>query len=566
MPSLGDPFRHAPRSCTGQTQTLFMVSPSTKSSPLIRFPGFGRPRTPGFVLAPAIVVGAALSLPLAYLVIRSLGTGGELWDLLLRMRMLETIGSTALLTVIVTAASAALALPLAWLTVRTDLPLRGFWSVATALPLVIPSYVGGFAVVTLLGPRGMLQEFIAGPLFGVDRMPDVSGLAGASLTLIMLSYPYVLLTARGALRGLDPSLEEAAQGFGKGKWTRFFQVTAPQLKPALASGSLLVALYTLSDFGAVSLLSFEAFSYVIYLQYDAGARELAAASSLALIVMALAVLTIESASRGRARYHRSGVGAQRSPRPVRLGRWRWPAFGFCTFICAVSLGMPLSVLGYWVAQGLQAGESLGLAWGTTFNSVYVSALAAIAAVVAALPLAVLMVRYAGRLSVLLERLTYVGFALPGIVVALSLVFFTANYLQPLYQNIVILIFAYVVLFLPAAVGAVRASLLQVSPRLEDASRGLGRNGLRTFLRVTLPLALPGVLSGMALVFLITMKELPATLVLGPIGFQTLATSIWSATESAFFARAAGPALLLVLASSVPMAFIVLREGGHHSKA
>ena len=543
-----------------------MVSPSTKSSPLIRFPGFGRPRTPGFVLAPAIVVGAALSLPLAYLVIRSLGTGGEFWDLLLRLRMLETIGSTALLTVIVTAASAALALPLAWLTVRTDLPLRGFWSVATALPLVIPSYVGGFAVVTLLGPRGMLQEFIAGPLFGVDRMPDVSGLAGASLTLIMLSYPYVLLTVRGALRGLDPSLEEAAQGFGKGKWARFFQVTAPQLKPALASGSLLVALYTLSDFGAVSLLSFEAFSYVIYLQYDAGARELAAASSLALIVMALAVLTIESASRGRAQYHRSGVGAQRSPRPVRLGRWRWPAFGFCTFICAVSLGMPLSVLGYWVAQGLQAGESLGLAWGTTFNSVYVSALAAIAAVVAALPLAVLMVRYAGRLSVLLERLTYAGFALPGIVVALSLVFFTANYLQPLYQNIVILIFAYVVLFLPAAVGAVRASLLQVSPRLEDASRGLGRNGLRTFLRVTLPLALPGVLSGMALVFLITMKELPATLILGPIGFQTLATSIWSATESAFFARAAGPALLLVLASSVPMAFIVLREGGHHSKA
>ena len=236
----------------------------------------------------------------------------------------------------------------------------------------------------------------------------------------------------------------------------------------------MVALYTLSDFGAVSLLSFEAFSYVIYLQYDAGARELAAASSLTLIAMALAVLTIESASRGKAQYHRTGVGAQRSMATVSLGRWRWPAFGFSTFICAVSLGMPLSVLGYWVAQGLQAGESLGLAWGTTFNSIYVSLLAAIASVAAALPLALLMVRYAGRLSAALERLTYVGFALPGIVVALSLVFFTANYLQPLYQHIVILIFAYVVLFLPAAVGAVRASLLQVSPRLEDASRGLGQ--------------------------------------------------------------------------------------------
>ena len=543
-----------------------MVSPTTTTSPLVRLPGFGRPRTPGFVLAPAVVAGAALSLPLAYLVIRSLGAGAEFWDLLLRIRILETVASTALLTVIVTAASAALALPLAWLTVRTDLPLRGFWSVATVLPLVIPSYVGGFAVVTLLGPRGMLQESVAGPIFGVDRMPDISGLAGASLTLIMLSYPYVLLTVRGALRGLDSSLEEAAQGLGRGRWTRFFQVTAPQLKPALASGSLLVALYTLSDFGAVSLLSFEAFSYVIYLQYEAGARELAAASSLALIVMALAILTIESASRGRAKYHRTGVGVQRSQKPVSLGRWRWPAFGFCAFVCVVSLGMPLGVLGYWVAVGLQAGESLGLAWGTTFNSIYVSLLAAVASVAAALPLAVLMVRYAGRLSALLERLTYVGFALPGIVVALSLVFFTANYLQPVYQHAVILIFAYVVLFLPAAVGAVRASLFQVSPRLEDASRGLGRNGLRTFLTVTLPLTLPGVLSGMALVFLITMKELPATLILGPIGFQTLATSIWSSTEAAYFTSAAGPALLLVLASSVPMAFIVLREGNRYTRA
>ena len=215
MPSPGDLFSHAPRSGAAQTNRTFMDSPTTTTSPLVRLLGFGRPRTPGFVLAPAIAVGAALLLPLVYLVVRSLGTGGELWDLLLRMRMLETIGSTALLTVIVTAGSAALALPLAWLTVRTDLPLRGFWSVATALPLVIPSYVGGFAVVTLLGPRGMLQESVAGPLFGVDRMPDISGLAGASLTLITLSYPYVLLTVRGSLRGLDPSLEEAAQGLGR---------------------------------------------------------------------------------------------------------------------------------------------------------------------------------------------------------------------------------------------------------------------------------------------------------------------------------------------------------------
>ena len=234
--------------------------------------------------------------------------------------------------------------------------------------------------------------------------------------------------------------------------------------------------------------------------------------------------------------------------------------GLCALVALASLGMPMGVLGFWLARGVREGQSLGLEWGTVFNSVYVSLLAAAAAAIAALPLAVFAVRYGGPIGALLERISYVGFALPGIVVALALVFFAANYLTPLYQGTGLLVFAYVVLFMPAALGATRASLLQVNPRVEDAARVLGRKPLTVFAAITFPLMRPGVLAGAALVFLVTIKELPATLILGPIGFDTLATSVWSAAESAFFTQAAAPALLLVLASSIPVALLMLRVG------
>ena len=509
---------------------------------------------------PAILLAAAMVLPLAYLVLRTLGAGGEAWDLLLRMRVLETLGRTALLALAVTTASIIVAVPLAWLTVRTDLPFRRVWSVLTVLPLVVPSYVGGFVVIAALGPRGMVQDFIAEPLLGLERLPEIYGFPGAMLTLTLLSYPYVLLTVRAALWGLDPALEEASRSLGHGSRANFFRVVLPQLRPAIAAGALLVALYTLSDFGAVSLMQYESFTYVIYQQWLGGVNTLAAASSLVLVILALVILAFEASIRGRSSYYRSTVGTVRPPALVRLGRWRWPAFAFCVLTVLFALVMPLGVLGYWLARGAMAGESLGLTWSAIANSVYVSALAALVAVVAALPVAILTIRYASRVSALLERITYVGFALPGIVIALSLVFFGANFATPLYQTLGLLIFAYVVLFLPAAVGAARASLLQVSPKVEEAASGLGKRPYQVFATITFPLMRPGVLAGAALVFLITMKELPATLILGPIGFKTLATSIWSAAEAASFAQAAAPALLLVLASSVPLTFLVFRDG------
>ena len=515
---------------------------------------------PAIVWIPAVIVAVSMVLPLVYLFMRTLGAGGEAWELLFRSRVAETLVNTILLAAAVTAGSVILAVPLAWLTVRTDLPYRRVWAVLTALPLVIPSYVGGFVVIAALGPHGLLQQSVAGPL-GVDRLPDIYGFPGALLVLVLLSYPYVLLSVRGAMWGLDPSLEESSRSLGHNSWSTFKEVILPQLRPAIIAGALLVCLYTLSDFGAVSLLQFETFTYFIYLQFEVyGARSLAAASSLVLIGLALSILLLEARTRGRSVYHRSTVGTPRPFTPTHLGRWKWPALVFCGLVVLFALVMPLAVLTYWLGRGLSEGQSLGLEWKTVFNSVYVSVLAAVGAAFAAIPVAILAVRYKSWVTGLLERTTYVGFALPGIVIAIALVFFGANFLTPLYQTVGILIFAYVVLFLPAAVGATRASLLQVSPRLEQAARGLGKGPRQAFTSVTFPLMRPGMLAGASLVFLITMKELPATLILSPLGFDTLATSIWSSRESVYLTQAATAALVLVAASSVPMAFLLFRQG------
>ena len=526
-----------------------------------RRPYQGVATPPLTVWLPSLLVALAMVLPLAYLVVRGAGAAEEAWDLLLRPRTAQILGRSILLVVTVTTVCVALAVPVAWLTSRTDLPLSRLWAVLTALPLVVPSYVGAFLMVSALGPKGLLQGLLSGP-FGVDRLPSIYGFPGAVITLALLSYPYVLLTVRGALRNIDPALEESARGLGLGQWEVLLRVTLPLLRPAIAAGGLLVALYTLSDFGAVSLLRYETFTWAIYQQYQlAFGRDVAAVLSLLLVAVAMVLLFMEARSRGRMRYHQTGAGAPRPPGVVRLGRWRWPALALCAGLVLVALALPVSVLAYWLVRGVAAGESFQLLWGPMRNSISVSAMAALIAAACSLPVAALVVRYPSLLSRAVERLSFTGYALPGVVVALALVFFGANYAGPVYQTVWLLLLAYLVLFLPVALGAARSAYLQVSPKLEEAARGLGRTHLQTLLAVTVPLMRSGVLSGAALVFLVVMKELPATLILGPLGFKTLAISIWAASSEAFFAQAAVPALMLILISSVPLAFLAMREDG-----
>lgn len=481
-----------------------------------------------------------------------------MWEIASSQRTQELLGNTLSLAVAVTASSVAIAVPVAWLTARTDVPFRRFWVVATALPLAVPTYVGAYAFVAAVGPRGTLQGWLEP--FGVDALPTIYGFRGAWLALTLFTYPYVLLTVRSGIRRLDPSLEEASRTLGRSAWSTMRRVVLPQLRPSILAGSLLVGLYTLSDFGAVSVLRYDSFTRAIFLQYRASLdRSAAAVLGLFLVAVSLAVLGGESAARGRAQVHGVHAGTRRQAPVQRLGRWRWPACAALAALVLMALVLPMAVVFSWFLRGLDSGEPLRLTTELVGNSLRSSALGAVASVAAAWPVAVLSVRRGGWFGRLVESACWVGHSLPGVVIALSLVFFGARQVPWLYQTHWMLTLAYVVLFLPQALGAIRASLLQVSPTLEQASRTLGRGPTATLWRIVLPLVRPGLLAGGSLVFLTCMKELPATLLLAPTGHPTLATQVWTATSEALFARAALPALALVLLSSLPLALIAVRE-------
>ena len=514
---------------------------------------------PALLWLPALLVGAACAVPPAYLLVRAGESPAEAWAAVASGSTLSLTLRTVALAAGTTALATALALPLAWLTTRTDLPGRRLVAILAALPLAVPSYVAAMLAVSAFGPRGLLQDALE-PL-GVERLPSIYGFWGAMVVLALFTYPYLLLTLRPALLGLDPRLEELSRGFGYGRWTTFRRVVLPQLRPALAAGGLLVALYAISDFGAVSLLRYDSLTRALFSRYEAG-FDLSGAAALALVLIgvAFALIALELWTRGERRYH-SARGALRPTTPTPLGRWRWPALGFVGVLLTLTLALPLGLLSYWLLRGLAAGEALDGVGASMIDSLTAAGLAALLVAAAALPIAVLSARYAGfALTRPLEALSHSGFALPGLVVALALVFAALNggvLGGSLYQTLPLLVIAYALLFLPQALGASRASLVQISPSIEEAARGLGRRPWQVLGSVTLPLASRGVAVGAALVFLTAMKELPATLILSPIGFEPLAVRVWSASSEAFFAQAALPALLLITLSALPLVALTL---------
>lgn len=511
------------------------------------------------IVLPVLTVSALMLLPLLYLVVRATGAGGHLSDILFRERTLMVIRNTAVLAVTVSVTATVIAVPLAWLTTRTALAGRRFWSVAATLPLVVPSYVGALTIVAALGPRGLAHEMLAEP-FGVERLPSIYGFWGSWLALTLFTYPYVFLSVQAALRGMDPCLEEAGRCLGLGPLTSFIRVILPQLRPAIAGGALLSALYTISDFGVVTLMRYDVFTRAVYVQYRSSFdRTTAAALALVLVVMTIMLLVVELRIRGTSVRYRLGSGTGRDTKLVRLGSWHPVALVYCGLVTLLSLGLPLGVLLYWLTQGLSAGEHIGRIPGQALNTLGVGLIAGSVTVALAFPLAWLVVRHPGRFAVISERISFLGYALPGIVIAVAFVYFGANYTPSIYGSIGLLVIAYAVRFLPQALAAERLSLVQMSPRLEEAARGLGLSQVMTLVRVTIPLARPGVLMGLAMVMLTVMKELPITLLLAPIGFDTLATELWQATTNGSYGRAAAPAMALIAISSLPNVLLSLRE-------
>ena len=491
------------------------------------------PRAPSGLVALAAAVAVSALVPVVYLVVRA-GEGGwsAIADTLFLDRTARLLGRSLGLAASVSAASAAVGIALAWLTVRCDLPGRRAWRVVAALPLAVPSYVAAFAFVS--------------------NAPSLTGFLPTFAVLTLLSYPYVFLPVAAALERVDPALEEAARSLGDGPGRAFRRVTLRQIRPAAATGSLLVCLYVLSDFGAVSILRFDSFTRVIYQAYRSSFdRRPAAILGCLLLVFTLGILIAEARTRGRARYHGAGRGARRNPALVRLGRWRWVAVLLPAGVAALALVVPLFTSLRWLAESVQAEVDLSRVGRAAGGSVLASVLGALLTAAAAVPVGMLAARSRSRVAGFIERSAYVGHALPGVVVALSLVFFTVRFMNPLYQRLPVLVFAYMVLFLPLAVSSVYGSALQAPPALEEVARSLGRRPIEVFRTITAPLIAPGVAAGTALVFLTCLKELPATLLLGPTGYETLATRVWTATQAGAYGDAGLPSLLLVAVGALP---------------
>ncbi|WP_217915351.1 ABC transporter permease [Miltoncostaea marina] len=512
-----------------------------------------------------MLLAAPFAAPLAYLVVRT-ADEGETWSIVSDAALLGPLGRSLLLGTTVAAAAAAVGTLAAWLVMRTDLPGRRVARLLLPLPLVLPSFIGAFALIAAFA-RGGLVERLLSPVADGARLPEVGGFAGAFTVLTLLTYPYVYLPVAARLRQLPASMEESARLLGRGPLGTFATVVLPQARTAIAGGGLLVFLYTIADFGAVQLLRYDTLTRAIYANRLIDPA-VAAALSLALGLLAIVVVVGQRRVAGRL-----GVDVRRGGRPltVQLGRWRAAGLGFVGGLLTLSLVAPLAVLGYWAIRGAAEGSSRptslvadpGLLVEPAVNTSVASAVAAGVAVAAVLPVAFLTVRHRGRLGGAADALITGGFALPGIVIALALAFWTLN--SPgafggLYQTLPLLVGAYAIHFGALALGPSRVAVASVPRRLDDAARTLGRGRLARLLSIDLPLMTPGLAAAAGLVLLSAMKELPVTLLLAPAGFPTLATRVWSAAEDAFWADASIAALLLVAVSGVLTWLLVVRRG------
>ena len=507
-----------------------VVEPVGSHTPFVMLADRKRNRPPAWLVAVASVTLVVVSIPLVYLAVRvsGLSLAGVL-AVLERPRVGELAWNTISLSVAVTATTLVGGTAIAAVISRVRVGIPKTWLLLSALPLAVPSYLASYGWLVV--------------------SPGLNGFFPSYVLLTAVTIPYVILPVAAALRGTSADAESVARTLGRGPISAFTSVTWPQVRPAAIAGALLVFLYTVSDFGLVAMLRFQTLTWGIQQAFAASFdRSQAAVLALLLVVIAVVVVAAERSVRGQVnRSVGNHLPLESVTAPVRVLTVALMTTPIVIGVVIPLLGMGMRLL---QAETLQALDPSRLA-SATVNTVGVSVVAAVFALALALPLAALAARYSSRLVAVMESLGYLSHALPGIVVGLSLVFLSLAVLPSLYQTVVVLVFAYAVLFMPKALGTARASIEGVSLELVDVARTLGASPFQAWRRVTLPLALPGLGIGALLVAITTMKELPATLLLRPTGFDTLATELWSKTTAAEFGAAAPYAAVLVLIAALP---------------
>ncbi len=490
-----------------------------------------------WIAVAAVAVSLFASLPLGFVVVAAFQTGWETVSaLVFRPRVGELLTNTLLLVVLTVPLSAALAVALAWLTERSDLPGARLWSWLAVAPLAVPAFVHSYAWVTL--------------------MPGMRGLWAGVFISVIAYFPFLYLPISAALRRLDPALEDAAASLGLNPRRIFLRVVLPQLRLALCGGGLLVGLHLLAEYGLYVFIRFDTFTTAIVDQFQSTFNG-AAANMLAgvLVLFCLSLLGVEALARGEERYARVGSGAARLHQRARLGRMTLPCLALPLVTAVLSLGVPFITIGRWLLAGgaeVWRMDEIGLAFGQTL---FLALAGGLLATLAAMPMAWLSIRASGRLQRVLEGANYIAGSLPGVVVALALVTITVRVALPLYQTLFTIIAAYGLMFLPRALISLRASIAQAPVELEYAAANLGRPPLRALWATTVRLSAPGAAAGLALSALGITNELTATQMLAPNGTRTLAMAFWNYSGEIDYAAAA-PYAAIMVALSLPLTWLL----------
>jgi iron(III) transport system permease protein len=494
----------------------------------------GRRHLPPFLTAAALVVSVVVLLPLAFLVVEAVQVGwGQLHDLVFRNLTAVLVWNTVSLVVVVTVLCAVVGTLTAWFVERTDLPCRRLFAILAVIPLGIPDFVVSF------GWRAVF--------------PSIAGFWAAVLVMTLAVYPLVFLPVAASLRRADPAQEEVARSLGLGRIRTFWTVTVAQARVAILGGAILVGLVVLAEFGAFEILGYQTLTTEIYNEFQVGFDEPAAcALSLILVVLGALLVASENCVRGRGQTARLGAGAARPLRPVPLGRGRPLAVAGVALLVVLALGVPVGAIVYLIVIGGKSTLPPASLWSATVNTFGYGAAAGVVTTLAAVPIALLSVRFPRPRVMALERTNMVVLAVPGLVVALSLTYLTEHFLQGrFYLSSPLMVAAYAIMFFPLAVVSVRAAVSRSPVDLEEVGRSLGVSRPSVLWRVTLPLIGPGLAAAFALVFLETATELTATLVLHPTGVETLATQFWAYQSNVSYSQAAPYAGVMVLIAAVP---------------
>lgn len=500
-----------------------------------------RAARPGpLVAATVTALVAATFIPLGYVVWGAVSVG---WtravELVVRPRVGELLVNTVALVVLTVPLCVVIGVGVAWLVERTDLPGRSFWRPMFVAPLAVPAFVNSYAWVGVV--------------------PSLHGLWAGVLITTLSYFPFVYLPVAATLRRLDPAVEESARALGSDTTGVFFRVVLPQLRLAILGGGLLIGVHLLAEYGAFAMIRFNTFTVAIFQQFQA-TFDGAAGSMLSgvLVLLCLVLLVAEASARGHARYARIGSGAPRPATLIRLHRYMIPMQIALVGVAVLALGVPLLTIVRWLWIGGTDAWQLDEISTALGQTVGLAAAAALLTTMLAFPVAWVAVRSRGVLARMVEGANFVTSSLPGIVTALALITVAVHAARPLYQSVALILFGYVLLFMPRALVNVRAGLAQVPPSLEEASRSLGSSPTATFVRVTLRLTAPAAAAGAALVFVAVATELTATLLLAPTGTRTLSMLFWSYSSELDYAAAAPYALVLIVLA-FPVTLVLFRQ-------